>query len=116
MYLKLFHGRDTVVEDMEDWGYHGPIFEIKGFVHCTYMSILWVDHEGDGDGEWLSVVDGLVYYDGKFYGDWSVFAEPFSGIEYYLEPFDPKKAEMPREMLEELAPLAGYEYGGKTDA
>ena len=95
MYLKLFNGRDSIDQEMKDWGFHGPIFEVRGFVHCTYNVDLWVDDLGDGDGKLLRFVDDCVYYDGTFYGDWSVFETPFPGIEAYLEPFDPKKAELP---------------------
>ena len=97
MYLRLFHGRNTVDEIMHEWGFDGPIFEIKGFVHCVYLSHLWVDHDGDGHGEWLSLVDDLAYYDGKFYGDWSVFATLEPGME--IVPFDPSKAMAPPDVL-----------------
>lgn len=79
MYLHLFHGRDTVNESMDGaWGYEGPVLRIEGF-HVTYLSTFRIGLPAsvDPNKDWvdLSFVDGLLYYDGKYYGDWSVFAE-----------------------------------------
>ncbi len=44
------------------------------------------------EGHRLSVVHGLVYYDGMYYGDWSFFDELDNGHRCRLIPFDPHKA------------------------
>jgi len=99
MYLKLFHGREHWDEQMEDWGFEGPIFVVKGFVHSTYNAHLWVDHQGTGNGDELPYVGDCIHYDGKYYGDWSVFeSELTPDIEAALEPFDPDKAIVPDEI------------------
>lgn len=38
VYISLFHGRDTVEEEMEDRGYQGPIIGPFRYVQITYMS------------------------------------------------------------------------------
>ena len=70
--LELFHGRASIDEELDGWGEPGPVFLVD-YVHVTYWSDLklGIDHSG-GDGD-LQRVDDLVYYDGMFYGDWSVF-------------------------------------------
>ena len=91
VYLELFNGRNTPTERLDDWGFEGPILGPFEYVHTTYAANIVI-----GDG-YLSVVNDLVYYDGKYYGDWSVFAEdtfkkmPASAASR-LQPFDPQKA------------------------
>jgi len=93
--LELFHGRKDPAEEMNDWGSRGPVF-LVGYVHTTYKTDIKLgipEPAGDGD---LEIVDDLVFYDGIFYGDWSVF--PASLIEREPElkarvvPFEPEKA------------------------
>lgn len=101
LYLNLFHGRNVVDEDMEDWGFDGPSIGPLDYAHVTYMSDLklgcskeaaekffpeqWAQFvesvaqgsppsilEGTIDGCWLNINEDLVVYNGKFYGDWSL--------------------------------------------
>ncbi|MCA9078012.1 MAG: hypothetical protein R3C02_26340 [Planctomycetaceae bacterium] len=73
-YLKLFHGRERPDEQLDDWGEPGPIFGPYPYFHATYQSdIKFEDERGV-----LTIVGDLVYYDGMFYGDWSVFDGPVS--------------------------------------
>ena len=78
MYLHLFHGRTDPEEDMDTWGTDGPVLKIEGF-HLTYGNVMHVgvpDHIGYD--EWLDMdldhETGLVYYNGVYYGDFSIFA------------------------------------------
>jgi hypothetical protein len=89
VYLYLFHGRRDVETQMDDWGESGPFLGPFDFVHCTYGVDLKTDQE---NGE-LQIVDGLVYYDGWFYGDWSVVADLQENVG--VQPFDPAKAKVP---------------------
>lgn len=70
IYIELFHGRNSLDEDLSDWGFDGPVFQGDQF-HVTYGTHIRFDC--DTDEKSLSVVDGCIYYDGKFYGDWSFF-------------------------------------------
>lgn len=98
VYLQLFHGRDTVEEDMDDWGYEGPTLGPLEYCHVTYMSDVkysmakeqfaelfpetiaeWkASGVSNGDGDFidghLKINSGLVEFQGKFYGDFSVFS------------------------------------------
>jgi hypothetical protein len=76
MFLHLFHGRNAPDEDMSDWGFEGPVLKIEGF-HVTYESTYRIgisDEVGDEDWEELHFDGGCLYYAGKWYGDWSIFA------------------------------------------
>ena len=91
-YLKLFHGRETPDEQLDDWGKPGPIFGPFPYFHTTYGAHITFDH----DEGYLSIVGDLVYYDGLFYGDWSVFDGPPSEEDRGRHvPFSAEKAEVP---------------------
>lgn len=90
-YLKLFHGRRDPHATLEDWGEPGPIFGPFPYFHTTYGAHIQF---GDGDSR-LTIVSELVYYDGWFYGDWSVFDGPPSDEDRHrLTDFQPGKAEV----------------------
>ena len=93
--LELFHGRTDSTQDLEGWGTQGPVFLVS-YVHTTYRSDIKLgipEPAGDGD---LKIVDDLVYYDGVYYGDWSVFPvallEREPDLARRVAPFDLKKA------------------------
>jgi hypothetical protein len=94
MYLRLFHGRDTVKEDMEENGYPGPYIGPLEFCHTVYGSTLILSfikgedklkffeaepfYKGrvwDDTEAWLYVNSecDCIEYQGKYYGDWSCF-------------------------------------------
>lgn len=97
LVFHLFHGRTSPDERLEDWGSDGPGFLVRR-VHVTYCCDIKLDFGDDMDGE-LLFVDGLVYYDGRFYGDWVV--EPVSELigdawlVSRLTTFEARKAEVP---------------------
>lgn len=67
VYIKLFHGRDTIDEQMQDWGYEGPTIGPFPYVHTTYASDIKC-----GENTVFKVINDLFEYEGKYYGDWSV--------------------------------------------
>ena len=78
LYLELFHGRPDPAADLDDWGEQGPVFGPLSFVHTTYGSVI---HLGEPTAPFdtigdLYIVEGLVYYNGMYYGDWSVSNDP----------------------------------------
>ena len=103
VYLCLFHGRKTRDEEMVGWGDKGPILGPFDFVHTTYGSLIHLGKPQTGEdlGD-LTIVDGLVYYDGMYYGDWSIFGqEVFEKFQTTAEPFDEVKATpVPRTNIE----------------
>jgi len=98
IYLELFHGRRDPDQEMDDWGKAGPVLGPFPFVHTTYASDIKL---GDANGTpcELNILDGLVYYDGMWYGDWSAFSMSTFRREQALQQrhqrFDPQKASMP---------------------
>lgn len=97
VYLKLFHGRKTVDEDMDsDWGEQGPILGPLDYVHTTYAATihcLAVNQQYDVD---LTVVEDCIYYNGWFYGDWSVTtAAQLQSQTDMVEQIDEAKAKVP---------------------
>ena len=97
LYLRLYHGRATPDEQMEDWGSDGPVIGPLGSIHVTYMCHLkfaaapdvmerffpevmaqWqASGVSNGHGplcDWqFHVIDDLIEYGGILYGDWSTF-------------------------------------------
>ncbi len=91
-YLMLWHGRTNPEEELSNWGEAGPVFGPFLYFQMTYGIEIKFARE---DGHRLSVVHGLVYYDGMYYGDWSFFDEMDRGHRCRLIPFDPLKALIP---------------------
>jgi len=71
LYLALFHGRSRPDEKLSDWGFDGPIIGPVG-IGWTYGGLRLFE-PGWNDFEFLPTEDDLVYYDGKYYGDFEVF-------------------------------------------
>lgn len=95
VYIHLFHGRKDPNQDMDDWGHNGPVLGPFDFAHSTYGCDIKLSNEVEAE---LRYVDDMVYYDGYYYGDWSVFdvhainAEPGK---YSVMPFEKHKAKLP---------------------
>jgi hypothetical protein len=96
--LELFHGRSSPDEHLDTWGTQGPVFLVR-YVHVTYLCDikLGID-EPAGDGD-LHFVKDLVFYDGCYYGDWSVFPasllESDAELKSRLTTYAPRKAIAP---------------------
>ena len=95
-YLKLFLGRQWPEVRMEDEARPGPIFgPFPSFYGITGRELRF-----DNDKAVLTLVDNLVYYDGMFYPDWSVFCVPPDEADRRrLTTFDPDKAVVPEDAL-----------------
>jgi hypothetical protein len=102
LYLKLFHGRTDPTEQMNDWGSNGPILGPYEFIHTTYASRVKMGHDAD-DVDELFAVEDMIYYDGVYYGDWSVFPE--NRLEKQDQTrrqiYDPNKARLPESQSDE---------------
>lgn len=96
VYIRLFHGRINLCQDMNDWGSDGPIFGPYEFAHTTYQSSLRL---GRSDGNCVELhICGpdLIYYNGVYYGDWSIFCfETLSASGDQTSVFDQSKANLP---------------------
>jgi len=68
VFIHLYHGRIHPDVDMDDWGSAGPTVGPLG-VSYTYGNLTLHGEKGCTD---LIQKDGLVYYDGVFYGDFEI--------------------------------------------
>jgi len=94
IYIRLFHGRTNANQDMNEWGLDGPIFGPYEFVHTTYALNLKLSKNGLCS-EFFCYED-MVYYDGVYYGDWSVFGlETLEKRKYKPAVFEQKKEDLP---------------------
>lgn len=75
LYLKLLQGRRMPQEEVLDGGIIGPVFGPFSAYSVLYDSEI---HFGEQDGNWLYIDHGLVYYDGVYYGDHTVYAGPLA--------------------------------------
>jgi len=95
LYVRLFHGRTDPNQDMDKWGSHGPVFGPYEFIHSAYAFSLELGNHDTCDE--LFYHDGMVYYDGIYYGNWCVFDErTFKDGRYQRTVFEPSKANLPK--------------------
>jgi hypothetical protein len=73
MTLELYHGRADPNMDVDGWGTQGPLLYVD-VVLVTYCDSIRLQFTGEPDIEFLNeYVEGdCFYYDGVYYGDWSV--------------------------------------------
>lgn len=93
VYIRLFHGRKTPDEQLDDWGTDGPVFEAD-FVHTTYAVHIKMGYQRDIFQE-LFIMEDMIYYDGIYYGDWSVFGT--NSDSFPITQYDESKAHLPKE-------------------
>ena len=76
LYLKLFHGRTNIEDNLDDWGFDGPILGPLKYVHGTHRHHLAIEYdtsEGPAVDGWLEYVEDCIYYDGAYFGDFSAY-------------------------------------------
>lgn len=86
VYVALYHGRDDVDDEMEDWGFNGPLIGPLKSVYVTYHShIRLIFLNADDEKRYIDAgvigaepfmlgwTDDMITSGGKFYGDWDVF-------------------------------------------
>jgi hypothetical protein len=104
LYLHLFHGRADPTEVLSEWGVNGPSIGPFDALHVVYLSA--IELHRDELELTLQVHDGLVCFDGVFYGDYEVLTEPV-GTPLSLEHAD--RVQVAREapsLLDQCAPLS----------
>lgn len=57
---------------MNGWGFGGPVWRIKYF-HITYGTHMRVCLIDEADSIDLDIEEGCIKFDGKYYGDWTIF-------------------------------------------
>lgn len=95
LYIHLYNGRRTMDEQMQDWGDDGPTFGPYKSMITTYGSHVRLfpkdGHEGFYEHEFC-ITDGLIYYNGMYYGDWEVYSAREPADELHI--FDQNKTRM----------------------
>lgn len=107
IYIELIHGHHYPNEELDDWGFNGPVLGPFPFYHITYGCdvklgddpIVIMGKEIDFP-TWDA--DGFINFLGGFYGDMSIFTpSPDSNSEYSKqnertnEVFGMKKEQIP---------------------
>ncbi len=73
-YLALFHGRNDPKQDMEGWGFDGPVIGPINWAHTTYGDEIKIALKDEHDASLhITVIEGCASFEGKYYGDWTVF-------------------------------------------
>jgi hypothetical protein len=100
----MWHGRTDPAQNLDDWGSDGPTIGPLAYLHITYLSDYKTAYNDRQPGRsrmdaWFTTVEDLLYYDGTYYGDWTVTSEPDPGVR--AEEFDqlaatPVGREIPR--------------------
>jgi len=94
LYIRLFHGRTNPDQNMDDWGFDGPVLGPYKFVHTTYTSRIKLGRL-DGNCDELFIHEDMLYYDGCYYGDWSVFCKKLlKDSKYQASEFEQSKADL----------------------
>jgi len=83
LYLGLFHGRNGRQEEMDGWGFAGPALGPLTYCHTTYMAYVHLHFEKPQDARIccnsvylevdLDVVEDMIFFEGAYYGDWTLF-------------------------------------------
>ena len=82
LYLELYHGRKDPEQNMEDWGFDGPIIGPLEHMTFTYMNVIRVFFKNKAligkngfkseDDNWVIFQDDLLVFQGNYYGDFSL--------------------------------------------
>lgn len=93
VYIKLFHGRTDPNETMDDWGEEGPCLGPVPYAHGTYATDIKFGYDRNQNFLALQYIEDCLYYDGVYYGDFSITSAPTKGEA--AVPLDPIKAKPP---------------------
>lgn len=73
MYLGLFHGRNAVDEELDNWGENGPVLGPLAYCHTTYVNHIRICGLTDVEAQDLQIKEDMIEFEGKYYGDWTIF-------------------------------------------
>jgi len=73
LFVRLFHGRTSPDQELNDWGSEGPIIGPVS-IGMTYGTMKLQAPDGN-DFDHLTGVEDLILVDGVFYGDLDVMEE-----------------------------------------
>lgn len=92
LYIQLSEGQENEADELHSGGHDGPAFGPLQFVEVAKGDVIYLGLESDHYE--LSITrKGSVYYDGLFYGAFSVFFEQQNEVGLARhQPFDQMKA------------------------
>jgi hypothetical protein len=75
MYIELLHGRDDPKEEMEDFGFKGPIIGPFSFMHVSYLHLIRLSKLDFNNGRYytLDLAEDMLKVGDSYYGDWVFF-------------------------------------------
>lgn len=77
IYIRFYNGRLIVNEDMNAWGFCGPIIGPLTCAQVTYGSTLYLAYTHDNPSlsmdEFIDMPEGCAYVGGRYYGDFCFF-------------------------------------------
>ena len=97
LYMGLFHGRRNPNQDLNGWGSEGPVVGPFSKIIVEDFNKITLIGE-DGTQYQLKVVEDLVYIDGTYYGDVTIFTKK-------------RSEKLPSRSIDTF-PVAQYPYNG----
>jgi hypothetical protein len=76
-YFKLLHGRNRPEENLDEWGFAGPIFGPLEWFHITYLQTYRLGR--DNFEMEIAITEDMFVWEGKYYGDAEVFVAAKNG-------------------------------------
>lgn len=73
LYMRLYHGRNDPNENLDAWGFHGPVFGPLSDVVLTYLNTIRIYGLDSYDELWIQTHDDMVVWEGKYFGDFEIF-------------------------------------------
>jgi hypothetical protein len=73
VWIEMFHGRLEPDEEMSDWGFQGPVVGPFDWIHTTYDVDMRGGRNSDDKVVDFPIRNGLLLWEDKWYGDWSIF-------------------------------------------
>lgn len=92
IYVHLYHGRKSPDEELDDWGAKGPTFGPYESIQLTYRDHVKMHADRFSDFHDFMWIDDLIYYDGMWYADFSIFIPKDPDLLPNLQEYSPEKA------------------------
>lgn len=73
LYLRLYHGRKNPDQEMDGWGFEGPVFGPLSTVVMTYLSTIRIHGLAPSEEVWLETTRDMIRWQGSYFGDFEIF-------------------------------------------
>lgn len=72
VYFRLYHGRRQPDQEMNEWGFAGPVFGPLSTVVMTYLRTIRLYALNGIDELWIDTHDDMAFWRGDYYGDFEI--------------------------------------------